>query len=362
MGNGPTNQTQQAFTNQSQQQQGRSESQPNSFVQGPLRGIVGDIYKQYQSMPGGSSVPDPSANTSGFWDAASRQAGGGIAGLGGMPASFAANILSGRDLDLSTNPYLQKNIDYAQQPVIKAFNEQVVPGIGSMFEGSGRTPQADNAAGKLVLSATDSLGRNLAGAATDAAYKNFAQGQANQLNVLSQLPGLNNASLANLGLMAQAGQAEDAYKLMKATGPIDWATRAGMGILGLYPGGVTDSNGWSTGSGSTTSYTPSSGGGLGGFLSPILSMLGTSMQYLPMLGGSDRRDKTDITELGVDPLTGMKTYAYRYKGDPKNTPKVIGPMAQDIEKVRPDLVREIGGHKVVAMSALRPNVPHGGLM
>lgn len=357
MGNGPTEQTQQAFTNQTQQQQGRSESQPNSFVQGPLRGIVGDVKGLYQGMPGGNPVPDPSGNTSGFWDAALRQAGGGIAGLGGMPASFAANILSGRDLDLSTNPYLQKDIDYAQQPVIKAFNEQVVPGIGSMFERSNRTPQADNAAGQLVLSATDSLGRNLAGAATDAAYKNFAQGQLNQLNVLSQLPGLNNSSLANLGLMGSAGQAEDAYKLMKATGPMDWATRAGMSILGLYPGGVTDSNGWSTGSGSTYGTAYSGGGG---FLGPAMGLAGLGMQAYGMM--SDRRDKTDIEKLGIDPLTGLKTYAYRYKGDPKNTPKVVGPMAQDIEKVRPDLVREIGGHKVVAMSALRPNVPHGGLM
>jgi hypothetical protein len=63
---------------------------------------------------------------------------------------------------------------------------------------------------------------------------------------------------------------------------------------------------------------------------------------------SDRRDKTDIRELGIDPLTGLKSYAYRYKGDPRNTPKVVGPMAQDVARKYPHLVREIGGHKVVA--------------
>jgi len=70
---------------------------------------------------------------------------------------------------------------------------------------------------------------------------------------------------------------------------------------------------------------------------------------------SDERDKTDIEELGVDPLTGLPMYAYRYKDDPKDYPKIVGPMAQDIEKMDPRMVREIGGHKVVS-------IPQGGLM
>jgi hypothetical protein len=171
------------------------------------------------------------------------------------------------------------------------------------------------------------------------------------------LPSFQGMDLARLGLLGQAGQAEDAYRLQKTMGPMDFATRAGMSILGLYPGGVTDSNGWSTGSGQTMGMT--SGGGGGSALGPIMSAAGLGMQALPMLMSSDRRDKTDIRELGVDPRTGLKAYAYRYKGDPKNTPKVVGPMAQDIAKVRPDLVRKIGGHRVVTM---RPGMPQGGLM
>ena len=64
---------------------------------------------------------------------------------------------------------------------------------------------------------------------------------------------------------------------------------------------------------------------------------------------SDRRDKTDIEKLGIDPLTGLPMYAYRYKSDPKTYPKVVGPMAQDMEgRDGPWHVREIDGHKVVA--------------
>ena len=41
--------------------------------------------------------------------------------------------------------------------------------------------------------------------------------------------------------------------------------------------------------------------------------------------------------------SGLDLYAYRYKGDPKTYPKVVGPMAQDIAKKFPDQVREVGG-------------------
>jgi hypothetical protein len=69
---------------------------------------------------------------------------------------------------------------------------------------------------------------------------------------------------------------------------------------------------------------------------------------LKILGGlSDRRDKTDIEKVGRSETTGLPVYAYRYKGDPKTYPKVVGPMAQDVEKKYPGSTTEIGGHKVV---------------
>jgi hypothetical protein len=44
--------------------------------------------------------------------------------------------------------------------------------------------------------------------------------------------------------------------------------------------------------------------------------------------------------------------AFRYKGDPKSYPKVVGPMAQDVQKKYPGLVTKIGGKK-----AIRPLAP-----
>lgn len=73
------------------------------------------------------------------------------------------------------------------------------------------------------------------------------------------------------------------------------------------------------------------------------------MQALPalMAAFSDRRAKTDIEKLGTDPDTGIPLYAYRYKKDPKTYPKVVGPMAQDIEKAVPGSTKEIGGNLVI---------------
>jgi hypothetical protein len=80
-------------------------------------------------------------------------------------------------------------------------------------------------------------------------------------------------------------------------------------------------------------------GGAGGFLKGIMAL-------------SDRSMKTDITKLGTDEGTGLPMYAYRYKGDPKSYPKVVGPMAQDIEKVAPKLVRKVAGKRVIDLTEL----------
>lgn len=92
------------------------------------------------------------------------------------------------------------------------------------------------------------------------------------------------------------------------------------------------------GLGSTILGAKTAGGG-----SIAASLLGIS---------SDEREKTDIKKLGKDPETGLDMYAYRYKGDPKSYPKVVGPMAQDVEKASPGSTREVGGRKVIPMTNL----------
>lgn len=72
------------------------------------------------------------------------------------------------------------------------------------------------------------------------------------------------------------------------------------------------------------------------------------------LFGSDRRMKTDIAKVGDHPV-GVGIYAYRYKGDPKSYPKVVGPMAEDVQKIAPHAVSVIpgsGGKRAINMAAL----------
>lgn len=58
---------------------------------------------------------------------------------------------------------------------------------------------------------------------------------------------------------------------------------------------------------------------------------------------SDERVKEDIQPVG-HLLDGQRVYAYRYKGD--RTPR-IGLIAQEVQRVRPDAVTEVGGIKAV---------------
>lgn len=78
----------------------------------------------------------------------------------------------------------------------------------------------------------------------------------------------------------------------------------------------------------------------------LFGLGGQLLRAIPALA-SDRRDKADIRRIGVEPETKLPLYAYRYKDDPKTYPKVVGPMAQDVEKRYPESVGEVGGHKVI---------------
>jgi hypothetical protein len=73
-------------------------------------------------------------------------------------------------------------------------------------------------------------------------------------------------------------------------------------------------------------------------------LLGAGKIGSQMWMASDRDLKTDIEKVadGKIPM-----YAYRYKTDPKTYPKVVGPMAQDVQKVAPSAVKRVGGKLVI---------------
>ena len=119
---------------------------------------------------------------------------------------------------------------------------------------------------------------------------------------------------------------------------------------------ATSSNGMMSGLGGMMS-----GASMGGQIASAFPSLGLSSGLGSVLGGgagallgilSDENDKTDIEKVGTDPQTGLTLHAYRYKSDAKNTPKIVGPMAQEVEKKYPGTTRKIGGKLVINTNAL----------
>lgn len=109
-----------------------------------------------------------------------------------------------------------------------------------------------------------------------------------------------------------------------------------LSSLGMSPYGKTENT-------EKTTSPASSGTDFGQLGLGIFSIL---------LGLSDRNEKTDIKRVGEDPKTGIPLYSYRYKGDPKTYPKVVGPMAQDIERMFPGSTVKVDGKMAVPLGVL----------
>jgi hypothetical protein len=76
------------------------------------------------------------------------------------------------------------------------------------------------------------------------------------------------------------------------------------------------------------------------------------LPFASLVGGlfSDKTMKKDKEKMGKD-MHGLDQYAYRYKGESKNAPKRIGPMAQDVEKKYPGSTARVGGKMMIKGAA-----------
>lgn len=167
------------------------------------------------------------------------------------------------------------------------------------------------------------------------ALNDYGQGMANQQygNWLQRLGGL-----GAQGLTAATGQ----LGRQSTLGGYDYGAGLAAGQANLSAGLAAGQNLMQGGMASAAAEAQGGGN--------LFSALGGGLSLLSKL--SDRRMKTDIEKLGFEPETGVPIYAYRYLTDPKTYPKSVGPMAQDIEKRRPDLVTEIGGKKMISSNWL----------
>lgn len=131
------------------------------------------------------------------------------------------------------------------------------------------------------------------------------------------------------------------------------ATTGGADVLGATQAGYNSALGASNAQ-NAMAYQQGSGlGGLAGaglgyfFGGPMGGLLGSGVGGA--LGGlfSDRRLKTDIVKVGQNGELGIYSYRYIWGG-----PKMLGYMADEVEKVAPHAVKDMGGLKLVDYEAI----------
>jgi hypothetical protein len=210
------------------------------------------------------------------------------------------------------------------------------------------------------MGAANQMGQFNAGALNTAAAQNQAAGLSQgtlDINAATGLGGLGTAAQTNqrqqfleqstAGAQQQQNAQNQIAAQMNQFNAANQYPLQQFGILqsalGQTPYGST-TMGSSTGQQQTTT-TPSVLSDVQSGLSALGSLTGAGGPLAGLMQQSDRHLKTDITQTGVHQPTGLPMYSYRYKGDPKSYPKVVGPMAEDAMQVAPHAVKTMGIHQ-----------------
>jgi hypothetical protein len=233
-------------------------------------------------------------------------------------------------------------------------NEDVTNQVKGMFAAAGRDPAGNADASKalarglaqgeapiltseynaLVGQQQGAAGGLLSGAGSTAS----GTAQLGQIPLMNSLQGIGAAgSLPGLWTMpgaTQLGVANIGQQLPYQNLQLPASMLGGIASLG----GQGTNTGTSTTSQPVNPWTTGAGLGLG-----ILGLSGgngntVGGNMFSSLGLSDRRLKEDIEPIGLL-FNGLSVYKYRFRGSPKTE---VGVMAQDVEKVRPDAVVDVG--------------------
>jgi hypothetical protein len=252
---------------------------------------------------------------------------------------------AGDYLDPSRNPFFSQTT--------QAITNDVQKRLAGMYAGAGRDPVG---AGNFA----QTLGRGVAEGVAPVYSNLYNAERQNQLNAINQLygagsqtaqllAGFDRAALANrqagLGAADAALNAQNygpnqalAIEAQRRGIPLNALTQLANIVTPLARlGGSTEGTQFST---NRQAFNPLS-------LMPLLtagkgSAAASILGALPFLF-SDARMKEDLVQVG-SLHDGTPVYSYTYVGDP--TPR-IGLLAQDVERRRPDAVKEFGGRKAV---------------
>lgn len=269
------------------------------------------------------------------------------------------NLASGANAFGGSRMGVQQGVTQAQGAQGMA---QMAAGLNQAnFQQAQAAAQGDVAARNQIATTNQAnqqanLNRNLQAQTTN---QGAAQAKINSDILASQ--GLTNlgtaqeqANAANYTMLSQAGAGEQAQaqdqinaQMAKFTQAQQYPQQQLATLLSAL--GMTPQSTATAGSSTTQTTTPTNWGALA---------LGGLQDLSGFFKASDKSMKTDITKLGKDPKTGLTMHAFRYKGDPKSYPKVVGPMAQEVEKKFPGATQRQGGKLTVHPSFMPDDVKH----
>ena len=389
-----TNEIPQWVQNAGQQNYGLAQqvaSQPLQQYQGQMVADTGPQMQQAWNLAGNSGGVGQ--------DAQNASQAGYLNTLGQTPGQVSASTynpaqLASTNLSSYMNPYTQdvinKTLPIMQQQLgLSQDQNQDAAASANAYGGSRQAIQQGvtqaQGAQNMAQMAAQLNQANFAQAQQGAEFDVGAQNQAGQFNATAQNTAqaqnqqaglsqeqLNNTAssglgqlgtqqmqnnIANYGMLTSAGGLEqnqaqnDINANMSKFNQAFQYPQQQLGMMESSLGMTPYDSATSGTSASTQTQTQSSPmtaalGGLqtlGGLFSSGAGGTSAMSGLMGILGGSDRRLKTDIVKVGKHPL-GVNLHAYRYKGDPKTYPKVVGPMAEDVKKrFGPGSVSEIPG-------------------
>ena len=329
--------------------------------------------QQYQ----GQMVADVSPQTQQAWDVAANSGNVGsdqfnsatagyLGALGQTPTSVTAGQIAGTNLQPYMDPYTQ-NVINATMPIMQqqnalSQNQQAnAANSANAFGGSKQgiqqgVAQAQGALniGQMVANLNNQNFQQAQAAATgdinrtltaDTSNQQASQAKINSDVLASQ--GLNNtgdsmnkSNIANYNMLQGAGASQSMQQQNQINAQMAKFNQAfnypqqQLGVLESSLG-MTPHDTSTSGQSNTTTTTPTDWASI---MANTASAAGSIYGMLP----SDRRLKKDIEKVGKDPV-GVPSYAFRYKGADPKSPKIVGPMAQDVQKVAPEAVGELPG-------------------
>lgn len=323
-----------------------------------------DQLATFQSMldyGGSSGIPGQSqaAGTS-LLGAGQGALGSSLSGLQGFTPSGSTESNIAAANQYADNPAIGGMVDAAMRDSVRNASESVLPALARQSAAGGNLNSSRTAIsqGLVQRGLADQAGDISAGLRGNAYSQglNLAQ-QGSQFNDTAILDALKSggalgsgASGMGLGALQSAmGQQGTLFDMANAGGAgiragqqagidnakmmSEYASGAPFDLLAKYFG-IVGNTGYGSQTTGTQTGTKTS--------SDPMGSIGAGMNIFGSLF-SDRRVKQDIKQVGfLD--NGLPVYSFRYKGSEAYT---IGLMADEVEKLHPEAVGEVGGFKTV---------------